>query len=862
MTRAMHRIFISGLPDFATNLSRLPKSLLLLVLVLVSGSAVFAQSQLSSNSGINASDTYVVFDLSLQPQATIPLNQTIQVPNESGSMSQVNAAVPHPNYHVEVGFDTANQTVMNMTPTDPPDDPSQPAEASVGMIKLRNNQVSVYDGNGSVLPFMGMDTTQLPSAQLFPGNVPTSRSLTNTLIISDPQSMASSVGGTVISNDGTTAVISTQVQNGSGQLTYKAQNGMWVASQITTTTTTNNQTVNTSLLVNVTAWNSNPQADAQRAANSTPFPSQNNSGLVTPSYVGPLANAIVYPPFGSTGSQPLILQHGLTGSSASWGDRMEGWLQSDLNLGQIANYSLTSTDGIPSQADDLANRLAHDGQPASIGLGHSQGGLVLRSLMQRYPGSPLQALVTVETPNQGAWSATLALPAAIAISVLLTHNCFPPPTPLNLPVCGLGALPGTTQLINLGFSNGSGGPFGENTVDITPGSSFLGRINLGSESLRRLGLEAHSNKRWLWIRWTGDSVCANTTHTACGENYYDAAQAIYYFNVARFVVDVILGFFFDVDAALDAIWAAIDILEMESSDLIWDVATGAVGDTSDALVPGSSQHYPNPSDPAFVIGDADTHSGAMHSAKVRYALDQILQQRFLVPHSGCSYSLSAPSSMPFYGGSVPVTVATAPGCYWSALSSQGFVQEGAMISGSGTENVRMDINLGNQPRATVINVQGQTVTVLQSGMPLYTSQGSFSVQGFEQKVVFTGCYNPAVTRRTTSQMAQPNGHCPPNTYYDSGTVSLAVRNNSFDVTYSSSSTKQTVANDLIAAVNGSGYVWVGTLGSQLVIVSLNGSSGVNTDYALSATSASDEPDLFRHPSFSVVLPAPSMSGNP
>ena len=812
------------------------------------------RAQLSANSGINPADTYVVFDLSLQPTATIQLNKTIQVPTDSGSMSQVNASVPHPNYHLEIGFDTNNQTVMNMTPTDAPDDPSQPGEANVSVIRVRNNQVSVYDGNGHVLPFMGMDMSQTLTAKLFPTNVPTSRSLTNTLIISDPQVMANSINGTVVSNNGSAAVISASMQNGSGQITYTAANGVWIASQISTTATVDGQAVTTTTLFHVTAFNSNPTADAQRASTSAAFPTHNGSGQ-GPSYVWPVPNAITYPPFGSTGSQNLILQHGLGGSSASWGDRMQGWLQSDLNLGRVANYSLTSSDGIPSQADDLAGRLSRDGQPASIGLGHSQGGLVLRSLMQRYPNSPMQALVTVETPNRGAWSATLAGPAAGAISALLLHHCFPAPSPLNYPVCGLGALPGVAQAINLGLSSGSNG-FGENVVDLTPFSSFLSTLNGGTESLRRLSLEAHSNKRWLWVRWVGDSVCANSTHTACGQNYYDAAQIIYYFNVARFVIDCVLSIFFDVDAALDAIYAAIDILKMESSDLIWDVATGAVGDSSDALVTGTSQHYPNGTDPSFVIGDADSHSGSMHSPKVRYALDQILQQRFLVPHSGCTYAVSAPPTMPFNGGYLNVSVTAGAGCYWSALSSAGFVEEGAEFSGSATAAVWMELNLSNQPRSTVINVQGQTVTVTQDAAPQNYAVGSLTITG-EVDQQYTGPCNGPGGSPTWDDSYPPceNGNGP----WDHGFVYVSAGGSAASAYYDKNSTDTSLARDL--ATGFSGEVVGGTIGGKLYLVSTGATSSTNTDYSI-GVDAETNSQWFYGPSFMATADSSTMTGNP
>jgi hypothetical protein len=97
----------------------------------------------------------------------------------------------------------------------------------------------------------------------------------------------------------------------------------------------------------------------------------------------------------------------------------------------------------------------------------------------------------------------------------------------------------------------------------------------------------------------------------------------------------------------------------------------------------------------------------------------------------CNYSIS-PSTFnsPAGGGSSTVTIMTAEGCPWSAVSNQSWLTITTADNGSGTGAVSYFAtpNIGSLPRTGTLTVAGQTVTVVQpalpSGVPILVSEAA------------------------------------------------------------------------------------------------------------------------------------------
>ncbi|MGH9533334.1 MAG: RHS repeat-associated core domain-containing protein [Terriglobales bacterium] len=93
------------------------------------------------------------------------------------------------------------------------------------------------------------------------------------------------------------------------------------------------------------------------------------------------------------------------------------------------------------------------------------------------------------------------------------------------------------------------------------------------------------------------------------------------------------------------------------------------------------------------------------------------------------------------------------------------------------------------------------------------------------------------------------------TTYDSGTVSAVINGQGFNASYGQGSTTASIASALAGAINsGSSYATASPSGASLIITART--DGVNTNYSLSASSATSDPSQFSSPSFS-----PSTSGS-
>jgi len=95
-----------------------------------------AWAQLSQNSGINASDTYAVFDLTMNGSATANLPQAIYNPSTGTTSGAVTLSLATRHYHAEVGYDANDQLVLNLYATDPIGDVTQYPNIGVSMVQL------------------------------------------------------------------------------------------------------------------------------------------------------------------------------------------------------------------------------------------------------------------------------------------------------------------------------------------------------------------------------------------------------------------------------------------------------------------------------------------------------------------------------------------------------------------------------------------------------------------------------------------------------------------------------------------------------------------------------------------------------
>ena len=184
---------------------------------------------------------------------------------------------------------------------------------------------------------------------------------------------------------------------------------------------------------------------------------------------------------------------------------------------------------------------------------------------------------------------------------------------------------------------------------------------------------------------------------------YDEVEALFVFCIFEEI--------FDPDDA--DYWAAeaayfLEILVgMDAVDEFWNLIASGL-ESSDGLVPTSSQSYPSSSATQYPIYGADSHTGATTSTYVHTTLDQVLEQQFQVPtQASCAFSTSPTSySISGNGGTSSFSLTTSAGCQWSTVSQAPWlsITSGTSGTSSGTVGFSVASNPVTIPRMSTIQV--------------------------------------------------------------------------------------------------------------------------------------------------------------
>lgn len=833
-----------------------------------------ASAQLSQNSGINANDTYAVFDVTFQGQGSTPLSQALYNPSTNTTSSTLSLTPNVRHFHVEIGYDSNDQLVMNIFSTDPAPDPTQFPFNDVTEIQLRDGKLTVFDETGTPYPISLPNNMPLPQPLSLLGAIP-GPSVLNYLVTSNPTSTASAMNGSVQYSNGTTTSpnhiqsyyipTGTQAQmayitvqhnsdlSGSATITYEQFSGGWALLQATNSTSlSGTQSSTTAQFANL-QWYDNSTGDSRRASKATsppPAPSFSASNASAPPLPGPATNSATLT-VENIGAGPtnLLYQHGIFSSAQTW-DVMDPWIQLDFPLNVVAKTSLNSTDYLANQANSLISLVQGTGKTNFLAIGHSNGGAVSRDAAYRGPNLLIDRVITLDATNNGAEMAefdrgTLAGAMTALAKIWMS---WAPGTPLSGAVFTLGnyMLLAVPTITIAAFDSAIPA-----STDMVPGSAFVNNINSRSEPFKHVGIQGASRGRFVEWRVVGDSLCG-PDGPECGRQFYDAANGVYWGLRACEIIAFIFG---DIDVAIRCEFSA---FIMDYTDFFWYVYT-SFGDYSDGIVNGGGQYYNN----AFAnrrIGGADSHVGATRSDKVRAVLDVSLQNDFNIIPKWCQTGSVSPSSfsVSFLGGSQSFTLSTGSPCPWTAVSNVPWITviSGASGTASGTVQFSVDINLSPVARSGTISITGLgsnvSVTVTQPGLTQAAAIGSVSINGAERGISNThcvswlGCYCRRWVTTTT---------------YDHGPVSVTVNGHTDTAYYGQGSTPSSVALALASAINSDSgsYVQAGVMGNTVWLVSI-ATQGAN--YAFSSTSSTSDPADFSGPSFTTADSGPTLTGSP
>jgi pimeloyl-ACP methyl ester carboxylesterase len=219
----------------------------------------------------------------------------------------------------------------------------------------------------------------------------------------------------------------------------------------------------------------------------------------------------------------LLYQHGFCGNARVF-DGMRPRIAASIPARETRAFSLSSTERVDTQVDQLAERLAFVGSGGQFAVGHSQGGLVLRRLGQRFPNY-VNGVVTIGTPHQGTYVADFA-PEAVSEWMLQAVG----PACVGDFMCQfLNEVITQTLAAKLGYGLLSVAV--PALADLRTGSPFLQTLNSTPEGFQRTGIEVSVARRWALARMIGDHRTPRTRLLSngrpYGESWAKTAEAVY-----------------------------------------------------------------------------------------------------------------------------------------------------------------------------------------------------------------------------------------------------------------------------------------------------------------------------------------------
>lgn len=689
---------------------------LLLGLIIASIELGLSQTTLSQNSGINASDTYVIMDLGIHSDGSF----TAADPAIGSSAATVNLVDPDRAFHMEAGYNANGQMVINLWPTGS-------NAAGISVIRFVGGQFTAYDQNGVAVNYpAGLPSPQWPQLMR---RLRLSSGSSGRLAVSNMQALAQGTSSTLTTGQSVSTLSRPFKGGATGTVTstFQSSGGVWVPSQVAVSLQEANGSGNFVTNLTNVVTNDNSTNDAARAGQTSTSASIPAQVTTAPSGVSQPSSSSSCP--GQSGAgQNIVFQHGIASSCSTW-PRMVNWLNQDFFFGTEVAPSLSSLDALSNQSAALVQQIQSAGGSNYILLGHSQGGLVSRSAAQYFQAnspSTIQGVITLDSPNTGALIAQHGYQYLFQGVQSLSQKLWDDTGCLSASDnfgCFLAALVFDLAPDLAVFGVATAAPA---TFDNVPGSPFLVNLNSQTENFVRVGVIGNSQQRWLIARLLADALNGQPDGTFGGRAVVVYIE-IFYDLVLFDQIIALDNSFYDCgpygnpdDCAFDLAEIDFDtaiLRDMNRVNSFWNNLVANPGDGSDGFVQSSSQNYSGAVN--YPIANADSHVGATKSDKVRVVLDQTLNREFFVPKRACSYTLSISSlSVSFSGTSGTFTVQTADGCSWSITSSVPWMTITSGASGTGPGTVTFTIAPNESIGRTVtLTVANQTLTIVQAPGP-------------------------------------------------------------------------------------------------------------------------------------------------
>jgi pimeloyl-ACP methyl ester carboxylesterase len=330
-------------------------------------------------------------------------------------------------------------------------------------------------------------------------------------------------------------------------------------------------------------------------------------------------NAIV----ASGGGPKIILQHGFSSSACTWKYFTPALSQYASGGRVIGNTSALIR--YEDQANQLLDQIPN-GTNGWIFVGHSNGGIISRYLAQTRPAGFAKAVITINSPHQGAPVVTGAAQAlsslqfvSSVVSLIYARGSLGAET--------MGAVASPNSLLKRFFTGGIV------VQQMAPGSAFLSALAARQESsVRRYAIQSQVHAEWQSVRVFCDTKLSTSPGVPRGRRCVEDTKRMMKRNLWRSITHSLLSVaaaFIPVvgptlsDAFRYASRASITLnLVLCCVDMAWRQAFSDF-EPSDGVVPMTSQKWNGANDERIIYG-ADSHVGSTKSLLVRIQLAQLL----------------------------------------------------------------------------------------------------------------------------------------------------------------------------------------------------------------------------------------------
>ncbi|MBW3631281.1 MAG: hypothetical protein KY464_18610 [Gemmatimonadetes bacterium] len=464
----------------------------------------------SPDPDINQDDSYYLAEVSQEGSTTVESETPITDPTTGAVSNQYTAHHEPETQRIEGGYDDYGRIIQVLDQTNPAGDPLTTAVNTTRRTRSVQDDVTRYDGYGQPV---ANELTPGESLEPLAMAGPSDEQITDGLILDaaaiDALAELSPTAVPLAAAAGPRASVrrpapdEIQITNeldgedfalfpgkGSDQVasrgqtvrTYRRRGQKYLLNQVEVTTTHRSEKARVHQRqvsrVRLLRYHENPQRDRARR--------DRRRGRPVPASMTPLAYEEICPmsmeSTSDTCQSPppddpppptedpcpqvasgvsVLFQHGIFSSGATWW-RMDPWIRCSFQTNAHIRPSINWFNPIPTQREEVLPALPVYGETVLIG--HSNGGLVTRSLAQwaqmHRPGS-VRGVITLDSPNQGAM---LAINAQVVEGIVFS-------------------MAGNA---GLAFDLISWHPFWEDDV---PHSPFLIRTNSFDESFKRVGNE-------------------------------------------------------------------------------------------------------------------------------------------------------------------------------------------------------------------------------------------------------------------------------------------------------------------------------------------------------------------------------------